>query len=160
MMAQKIHYNWPDIYIERHNNIGTGCVIKVDFSRIEKQFQKAQKSLDLRVMQDMEKFMPKESGTFIQVTQGMSKAIAGSGKVIAAAPPTGRFLYYGKVMVDPVTNSPWAQKGAKKVLTNRSIVYSKSANPQAQAKWFEPAKKQYGKEWVDIVKEEAGGGKR
>ena len=156
MMADKVKFNFPDIHIERHGG-NADCVIKVDFGRIEKQFERAQYRLDSQVMSDMVPYMPHQTGTFINVTRGMSAAIAGSGKVIAAAPPTGRFLYYGKVMVDPVTNSPWARKGAKKVTTGRSLRYS---NPKATPEWFKTAKDRHGKEWVDIVKKEAGGGKR
>ena len=69
----------------------------------------------------------------------------------------GRFLYEGKVMVDPVTGSPWAREGAKKVVTERSLTYS---NPKATPHWFDTAKDAHGKTWVKGVKQIAGGGKK
>ena len=85
----------------------------------------------------------------------MSAAIAGSGNVIAAAPPFGRFLYEGKVMVDTNTGSPWARPGAKKVVTDRDLKYS---NPKATPHWFDTAKENHGDSWVRAVKKIAGGG--
>ena len=129
--------------------------VTLDLERFVKQFSRAQFWLDSRVMQDMEPYMPKQTGTFINITKAMSAAIAGSGEVVAAAPPMGRFLYEGKVMVDPVTKSPWARKGAKKIVTERDLTYS---NPKATPHWFDTAKKNHGKAWVDGVKKRAGGG--
>jgi hypothetical protein len=87
----------------------------------------------------------------------MSAAIAGSGTVIAAAPPMGRFLYEGKVMVDPETNSPWARPGAKKILTDKNLNYDTSHNPNVTDHWFDIAKKNHGISWVKAVKNIAGG---
>lgn len=129
--------------------------IDIDLSRFKKQFQNAQWWLDNQVMTDMVPYMPMQTGTLINITRAMSAAIAGTGQVIAAAPPYGRFLYMGKVMVDEQTGSPWARKGAKKVVTDRDLTYS---NPRATPRWFDTAKKNHGKAWVDGVKKRAGGG--
>ena len=133
--------------------------IKVDVSlnRFEKQFQEAQYYLDSQIMNDMVPYMPHRDGNFVNVTRLQSAALAGSGKVVAAAPPMGRFLYEGKVMVDPVTGSPWARKGAKKVVTERPLTYS---NPKATPHWFDTAKDAHGKAWVKGVKRIAGVGKK
>ena len=133
--------------------------IKADVSlnRFEKQFQKAQFWLDGQVMNDMVPYMPHRDGTFVNLTRMRSAALQGTGKVVAGAPPQGRFLYEGKVMVDPVTGSPWARKGAKKVVTERPLTYS---NPKATPHWFDTAKDAHGKSWVKGVKRIAGGGKQ
>lgn len=133
--------------------------IKVDVSLncFEKQFQEAQYYLDSQIMNDMVPYMPHRDGNFVNVTRLQSAALAGSGKVVAAAPPMGRFLYEGKVMVDPVTGSPWARKGAKKVVTERPLTYG---NPKATPHWFDTAKDAHGKSWVKGVKRIAGGGKK
>ena len=60
----------------------------------------------------------------------------------------GRFLYEGKVMVDPVTGSAWARKNAKKVVTDKPLTY---ANPMAVPHWFDKAKSLYCKDWVKLV---------
>lgn len=147
-MAKKT-FHFPGFSIKRGN-------IKVDvkLNRFEKSFQEAQYWLDGEIMTDMVPFMPHRDGTFINLTKMQSAAIQGSGKVVAAAPPTGRFLYEGKVMVDPQTGSPWAKKGAKKVVTGKSLNYS---NPRATPHWFDTAKDKYGKSWIKGVKEIAGG---
>ena len=153
-MARKLNYIKPKKQTFKIND----GKMTLDLSRFEKQFQKAQFELDSVVMTDMIPYMPMQTGTFINVTKAMSAALAGSGTVVAAAPPMGRFLYEGKVMVDPETNSPWARKGAKKVVTERDLQYNKNAHPKATDHWFEEAKKQHGNEWVAIVKDIAGGG--
>lgn len=132
--------------------------IKVDvkLDRFEKQFQEAQYYLDGQVMNDMVPYMPHRDGIFVNLTRMRSAALQGTGKVVAGAPPQGRFLYEGKVMIDPVTGSPWARKGAKKVVTERPLTYS---NPKATPHWFDTAKDAHGKEWVKGVKRIAGGGK-
>lgn len=140
-------------------NLGvSGSRMNIDLSRFERQFQRAQFKLDSVVMTDMQPYMPMVTGTFINVTKAMSASLAGSGTVVAAAPPMGRFLYEGKVMVDPQTNSPWARPGARKVVTNKDIDYNKNAHPLATDHWFEKAKLQYLDEWVELTKRIAGGG--
>lgn len=150
-MIAKVRYNY------RKEDAGRNSTIEldVDLSRFEKQYGKAQYTLDSMVMTSMEPYMPHRTGVFRNITKAMSAAIAGSGTVIAAAPPFGRFLYEGKVMVDPETNSPWARPGAKKVVTDRDLKYS---NTKATPHWFDTAKENHGKSWVKAVKKIAGGG--
>lgn len=153
-MIAKIKYNY------RKEDAGRDTTIEldVDLSRFEKQYGKAQFILDNAVMTSMVPYMPHRTGTFINVTKAMSAAIAGSGTVVAAAPPMGRFLYEGKVMIDPETGSPWARPGAKKIVTDKSLNYDTSHHPKVTAHWFETAKKNHGKSWIKAVKKEAGGG--
>lgn len=136
--------------------------VTVDLSRVEQNLSKAQYKLDSVVMADVEPLMPHQTGTFINTTKAMSAAIAGTGKVVAAAPPMGRFLYEGKTMVDELTGSPWARKGAKKVLVSQyggktnarpNLIYSHGRTSH----WFDKAKEQHVNEWVKIAKETAGG---
>ena len=159
-MAQKRKMIAKVVYNYRKEDAGRNCKIEVevDLSRFDKQYGEAQFALDSAVMTSMQKYMPHRTGTFINVTKAMSSAIAGSGTVVAAAPPFGRFLYEGKVMVDPETNSPWARKGAKKVLTDKNLNYDKSHNPNVTDRWFDTAKKNHLKEWVGLTKKVAGKG--
>lgn len=139
----------------------------LNLSRFEQQFRRAQFELDSTIMTDMEPFMPKQDGVFINATKAMSAAIAGTGKVYAAAPPFGRFLYEGKTMVDIETGSPFARPAAKKVLVSEfrgktsakeDLDLSRGAHPRAQPLWFEVAKAEYGKVWIRKAKKTAGGG--
>ena len=150
-MIAKVRYNY------KKEDAGRNAVIEldVDLSRFEKQYGDAQYALDSMIMTSMVPYMPHQTGTFINVTRAMSASIAGSGTVYAAAPPFGRFLYEGKVMVDEETGSPWARKGARKVVTDRDLTYS---NPKATPHWFDTAKERHSKSWVKAVKKIAGGG--
>lgn len=144
-MISKTHYNYSKPNLE----------MRINLSRFEKQFEDAQFVFDSTVMKDMKPYMPHQTGTFINITSAQSASLAGSGTVVAAAAPMGRFLYEGKVMVDPLTGSPWARAGAKKVVTDRDLKYS---NPKATPHWFDTAKKNHGESWVREVKKIAGGG--
>lgn len=142
--------------------------VNVNMSGLAKRLNAAQYWLDSQIMTDMLPYMPLDTGIFQQTTRGKSAALAGSGRVIAATTPAGRYLYYGKVMVDSVTGagprkietSPGEyilrfRKGAKLVPTDRPLTYS---NPMARPEWFEVAKSEHLQEWIDGVKARAGGG--
>ena len=162
MARTKVKLKWkydekgPNYEVNMHVNLG----------RFGKQFQNAQNELDSMVMMDMIPYMPKQTGNFIDVTKIMSESLAGTGIVVAAAPPRGRFLYEAKNMVDEKTGSPWARKAAKKVLATQhpstkakpNLEYNKSENPDAQDHWFDAAKKENLDIWVKKTKETAGGG--
>lgn len=132
--------------------------MRLDLSRFDKQLAKAQYALDSMVMTSMVPYMPMDTGTFINVTRGMSASIAGSGKVVAAAPPMGQFLYEGKVMVGERTRSAFAAKGERKEVIEKPLNYSRHAHPNVTDHWFDTAKKNHGKVWVKKTKEIAGGG--
>ena len=66
--------------------------IKLDLSRFEEQYKKAQYELDGNVMNSMIPFMPHYNGTFIQNTRAHSAAIQASGRVYAAYGQQGRYL--------------------------------------------------------------------
>jgi hypothetical protein len=139
-----------------------GIDMDIDLSRFYDQYSRAQFELDSMVMTDMVPYMPMEKGLFIDITRAMSAAVAGTGKVVAAAPPMGRFLYEGKTMVDEKTGSPWARKGARKVVVSQ-YTGKTNAKPNLtyahgrQSHWFEEAKKQHGKQWIAKTKRTAGG---
>lgn len=132
--------------------------MRLDLSRFDKQLAKAQYALDSMVMTSMVPYMPMDTGTFINVTRGMSAAIAGSGKVVAAAPPMGQFLYEGKVMVGERTRSAFAAKGERKEVIEKPINYSRHAHPNVTDHWFDTAKKNHGDVWIKKTKKLAGGG--
>ncbi len=124
--------------------------------RFERQYQVAQSMLDARVMADMVPLMPHKTGDFIARTKAESEAMQGSGRVMAAAPPFGYFLYWGKVMVDEDTGSAWARPGAHKVVSGDNLEFSGGA----RAKWFLSAKQKNLNQWLKLAKRTAGGGKK
>lgn len=160
-MAHKIHH-FPEISV-----VSGDIKVNIKLDRFSDQYNKAQYELDSAVMTSMVPFMPMQDGTFINRTRAESASVAGTGEVVAGVPPQGRFLYEGKTMVDPETGSPWARKGARKVLVSQykgktnakeNLQYTKHKNPKAQSHWFEPAKKADGDKWIAKVKKIAGGG--
>lgn len=161
-MFKQTEWRWqrktPAYTIDMHINLG----------RIEGNFERAQYLLDSAVMNDMVPYMPMVTGTFINVTRGMSQSLAGTGVVYAAAPPYGRFLYEGKTMVGAESGSPFARFGEKKVLVSQyggatmakeNLTYTTTFHPEAQAHWFDAAKKNHLKNWISLAKQAAGGGK-
>ena len=158
-MAKKIQHIKKLHHKYKYKGKNIRAEMEIDLGRFEGQYSKAQYALDSMVMTDMVPFMPMSTGQFINVTRAMSASIAGSGKVIAAAPPFGRFLYNGKVMVGIDTRSAWAKKGEKKVVTDNNLDYFRGKNPRAQSHWFDPAKKENQKKWVRQTRKIAGGGK-
>ena len=105
---------------------------------------RAESIVGQQVIKDTEPFVPALTGSLTIRTRL-------DGNKIIYPGPYARFLYYGKVMVDPQTGSTFAPKGGKKVLTNRDLVFSKAMHPQAQSHWFEASKAQNLDKWIRIA---------
>lgn len=142
-MSQMFHF--PFI-----SYVDGGLRVEINFDRFARQFEEAQLWLGHTVLEDCKPYMPNRTGSM----QQRSKVNYG-GTQVEFPGPYARFQYGGKVMVDPVTNSPWARKGAKKVLTDRPLTYSQ---PMATSHWFDTAKAAHGEYWISEVKRKAGGG--
>ena len=140
--------------------IDGGIRINISGDVIASRVNKAQKWLDNRVMTDMLPYMPLNTGMFIANTQSISRSLAGTGLVCAGAPPMGRYLYYGKVMVDARTGKGAIpinkdgeiifrfRKGSTLIPTSRNMTYSRAS---ATARWFETAKEKHEEQWVEGV---------
>lgn len=105
---------------------------------------RAEHDLAEHVEKDTQTFVPMLTGSLTQRTR-----VVGNAVIYPA--PYARFLYYGKVMVDPNTRSTYAPKGGTKALTNRNLVFTKASHPQAQAHWFEAAKAQDLSKWINVA---------
>lgn len=105
---------------------------------------RAESIVGQQVIKDTEPFVPALTGSLTIRTRLDGNRIIYPG-------PYARFLYYGKVMVDPQTGSTFAPKGGTKVLTNRDLVFSKAMHPQAQSHWFEASKAQNLDKWIRIA---------
>lgn len=128
----------------------------VSCARFRGQYDDAQLRLESQVMADMVPYMPRKTGGFIQMTKAGSASMQGTGRVMAAAPPFGYVLYWGKVMVDPETGSAWARPGVKKVVSNDQLSFDGGAKPQ----WYMEAKHHKLKKWLALAKRTAGGGSK
>lgn len=105
---------------------------------------RAESVLAQQVMKDTIPFVPALTGSLTQRTRVVGNEVIYPG-------PYARFLYYGKVMVDPATGSTYAQKGGTKMVTDRNLVFSKAMHPQAQSHWFEASKAQNLDKWVRVA---------
>ena len=92
------------------------------------------------VLRRIKKFMPFRSGAMYKVT------VAQTGirkPEIVTETPGARYLFRGKVMIDPAINAAgfmtpegWrSRKGCVKVLTNRDLQFFKGKNPRAGPRW-------------------------
>lgn len=106
---------------------------------------RAEHAVAVQMEKDTRPFVPALTGSLMNRTRV-------EGNVVIYPGPYARFLYYGKVMVDPDTGSTFAQKGAVKVLTDKDLVFNKSVNPQAQAHWFEASKAQNLEKWMRVYR--------
>lgn len=105
---------------------------------------RAESIVGQQVIKDTAPFVPALTGSLTIRTRL-------DGNKIIYPGPYARFLYNGKVMVDPQTGSTFAPKGGTKVLTNRDLVFSKAMHPQAQSHWFEASKAQNMEKWVRVA---------
>ena len=137
--------HFPDISIVDGN-----VRVFIHIDRFSDQFIRAQQWLGDRVLEGCKPLMPLRTGGLQQRSHTEN-----NGRRVVFPGPSGRFLYMGKVMVDPDTGSPFARRGVKKVVTDRPLNYS---NPGATSKWFDAAKARNGDYWIEGVKRIAGGG--
>ena len=93
-----------------------------------------QKFIDSECIRLMAPYTPSRGG-MLEKSATLGTKI-GSGEIDQVA-PYARFQYYGKVMASPITGSPWAAKGEKKILTDRDLQYDTSNHPLAGKMWFD-----------------------
>lgn len=104
---------------------------------------KAEHTVAVQAAKDTSPFVPALTGSLDIRTQVV-------GGIIIYPGPESRYLYYGKLMVDPNTGSSYAPEGGTKVLTDKNLVFTKSVHPQAQAFWFEVSKAQNLDKWIRV----------
>ena len=112
--------------------------------KIAQACSKAEHALADQVQKDTSPFVPFLTGTLDQRTQVVGDSIIYPG-------PYARFLYYGKVMIDPETGSTYAPKGGTKVLTDKNLVFNTSGHSQAQSHWFEASKAENLDKWIRVA---------
>lgn len=111
---------------------------------IAKACTRAEHALAVHIEKDTQPFMPALTDLLTQRARVVGNAVIYPG-------PYARFLYYGKVMVDPNTGSTYAPKGGTKVVTDRNLVFNQTVHPQAQAHWCEASKAQNIDKWVRVA---------
>ena len=92
------------------------------------------------VLRRIQKYMPYRTGATIKLT--IAQTDINKPEIVTDA-PYAKFLFYGKLMVDPktgaagfMTKNGWrSRKGVPKVRSNRDITYTKTKNPNAGSRW-------------------------
>lgn len=119
--------------------------------KLERACTKAELALAEQVKADTSPFVP-------ALTESLDNRTVIEGNQIVYPGPYARYLYYGKLMVDPNTGSSYAPKGGSKVTTDKNLVFNTETHGQAQSHWFEASKAQNMEEWERLAKSEVAKG--
>lgn len=115
---------------------------------------RAEHTVAIQVAKDTEPYVP-------ALTKSLANRTKVEGRYIIYPGPYARFLYYGKVMIDPNTGSTFAPKGGTKVVTGKDLQFSHAVHSQAQSHWFEASKAQNLDKWLRVarraIKRDLGG---
>lgn len=123
----------------------TSVYMAIDVNMLKAPCKKAENILAIQIEKDTQPFVPARTGSLSQRTYVEDNVIIYSG-------PYARYLYNGKLMVDPNTGSSYAPKGGTKVLTDKNLVFSQAVHPQAQSHWFEASKAQNMDKWERVYR--------
>lgn len=133
-------------------NTNVGNVdIKIDTSRIDGNLKEAQKLLNMQIVADCTPLIPFQQGALrnsVNYTQGIY------GGEIEWNTPYAHYQYIGELYLAE-NGSSWAKKYEKKHPVGKPLAYH---TPGTTDHFFDEAKEQHGKEWVDLVKRTAGKG--
>nr|DAN85410.1 MAG TPA: Minor capsid protein [Caudoviricetes sp.] len=126
-----------------------GCVnIQLNTKRIDENLRRAQDKLDMQVQADMIQYMPRQQGYLIASTNIVEPGL------IRTEGPYAHYQYMGELYLTEDGRS-FANKGERKYPTGRPLHYN---TPGTSDHWFERAKETHGRQWIDLVKREAGRG--
>lgn len=141
------------------NKTGAGVRFSLPFSRVMgDKLDMAQIAVDTQAWQDVQRYMPIDTGLLISDTNALN--VAGSG-VVYLYPPNSEYGHYqheGVVYVDPLygiggfydpTYGFWSRPDVAKIPSERKLQYT---NPEAQDHWGDVAIDNHMKEWLEVVK--------
>ncbi len=131
-----------------YNKIVGNVNIHLDTNRIDKNLKRAQDVLDQQVLGDMLEYMPFQQGALRGATQIVEPGL------IQTNTPYAHYQYTGELYLTEDGRS-FANKGEQKYPTGMPLNYH---TPGTSDHWFERAKETHGKQWIDLVKREAGKG--
>ena len=112
--------------------------------KVSSASDKAAHIVAMQVRKDTSPYVPALTGSLAKRTR------VDGGEIIYPG-PYARYLYFGKLMVDPATGSSYAQKGSTKVLTDKNLVFNKAMHGQAQSHWVEASKAENLEKWVRVA---------
>lgn len=115
---------------------------------------KAEHEVAMAIKADTRSFVPSSGAA-----AGLMNRAYVTGNSVVYPGPYARYLYYGKVWIDPkinaagfLTDEGWfSRKGSKKVPTERDLHISQAVNPKACSHWFEASKAQNLEKWARVA---------
>lgn len=136
---------------------GNGYKLHIDYSGIGARLDMAQNALDSQVWQDVQRYMPHDTGNLISATNALNSTVRGRVYLYPPDSDYGHYQYEGIKYIDPVyhfagfkTPDGWrSRKGVKKVPSNQKLKYS---DENARDHWGEYAYNQHNQQWLDLVK--------
>lgn len=118
-------------------------IVDIDPNLMSSRTEQADEILAIQAEKDTRPFAPARGNKMLNGTRV-------EGGTITYPGPYARFLWEGKVMIDPDTGSPWARPGATKVATGKNLVFSTDVNPQPQSHWFDASKAANLEKWIQV----------
>lgn len=121
--------------------------VHLDLPDIEQQMEKLGLGKNNEALRFFANELMRMSDPYVPFRSGVLKntaQVSSEGDAIIYNQPYARYMWYGKLMVDPVYGVGgfyneqygfWSRKNVQKVLTNRDLNYSES--PRRGAKWVE-----------------------
>ena len=104
---------------------------------------RAEHVLAVQVMKDTAPFVPMRSGSLRARTRV-------DGNEVIYPGPYARYLYYGKLYVDPLTGSPFAREGVTKIPATPEKDL-KFWHTGTRSHWFEASKAQNLQKWLRVA---------
>ena len=133
----------------KYNKVVGGVSIKLDTKRFDKNIAEAQKRLNMQVAADCEPLIPFQQGA-LRSSQYFPKGIYGGE--IAWNTPYAHYQYEGELYLSE-NGSSWAKRGERKYPTGEPLEQHAAGTSDH---WFQRAKDQHKKQWIDLVKRIAG----
>lgn len=112
--------------------------------RMDNLSPNAEHILAIQMAKDTEQYVPARTLSLTNRTKVI-------GDTIIYPHPYARYLYYGKLMIDPNTGSPFAAAGANKVVTGKNLNISQAVHGKAQSHWFDASKAQNLDKWKRVA---------
>lgn len=110
---------------------------------VSKSCDRAEHVLAVQVAKDTTPFVPMLTGSLRTRTRV-------TGNTVVYPGPYARYLYYGKLYVDPLTGSSYARKGVTKVpaVPEKNLIFHRTGTC---SHWFEASKAQNMEKWMRVA---------
>lgn len=106
---------------------------------------KAEHEVAMQIAKDTEPFVPASQ------SESLANRTIVKWNMVIYPRPYARYLYFGKLWLDPLTGSSWVKHGEHKAPTDIDLKFNRATHRQAQSHWFEASKAQNLKKWLRVA---------